>query len=58
MTWIFHKIRDATSEAVKTRFGHISEYFSQKNQAFSQNYEVFTSYLLKIVRNTSKVRFF
>jgi len=48
----------ATSEAVKTRFGHNSEYFSQKNQAIAQNSEVYTSYLLKIVRNTSKVRFF
>ena len=42
------------SEAVKTRFGNNSEYFSQNKSGFAQNYELHSSYLLENVINDCK----
>jgi hypothetical protein len=47
-----------TSEAVKTRFGSNSEFFSQTKWVFAQNYELHTSYLLENVINTCKASYF
>jgi hypothetical protein len=46
-----------TSEAVKTRFGRNSEFFSQTNGVFAQNYELRSSYLLENVINMCKAIF-
>jgi hypothetical protein len=46
-----------TSEAVKTRFGSNSEFFSQTKWVFAQNYELHSLYLLENVRNMCKAIF-
>ena len=47
----------APSEAVKTRFGRNSEFFSQTKWVFAQKYELHSSYLLENVINTCKAIF-
>ena len=49
---------ETSSEAVKTRFGRNSEFFSQTKWVFAQNYELHSSYLLENVINTCKASFF
>jgi mRNA-degrading endonuclease HigB of HigAB toxin-antitoxin module len=48
---------NATSEAVKTRFGRNSEFISQTKWVFAQNYELHSLYLLENVINTCKAIF-
>jgi hypothetical protein len=48
----------STSEAVKTRFGRNSEFFSQKKWGLAQNYDLHSSYLLENIINTCKASFF